>query len=335
MSAQPASVPSLPASVQVDVGEGGLEFVRVTGKNASAEIYLRGAHVTSWIPTGAPEPGITTTGPTPVSDVAAEPAPNGTTPGENSVIWMSAKSEFAPGVPIRGGVPICFPWFGPNAEDPSAPAHGFARLANWELLWARVEDEDVLVTFRLKDNLDTRSSPWDRQFEATYTVTVGRRLGLSLTVNNRDRKAFTYEEALHTYLAVSDIHQTTVSGLENAPYIDKVTGVGTEAGSSPVDAAGTPITFSGETDRVYLGEAPVVTVDDAAAGRQLRVTGEGSGTTVVWNPWIAKAAKMADFGDDEWPSMVCVETSNVASAAVTVEPGESHTTTVHYEVLPA
>lgn len=328
MSATPASVPSLPSSVQVDVGEGGLEFVRVTGKNASAEIYLRGAHVTSWIPTGAPEAGTTTTGPTPISGVADEPAPNGTTPGEDSVIWMSSESEFAPGVPLRGGVPICFPWFGPNQEDPSAPSHGFARVADWELLWARVEDDDVLVTFRLKDTLDTRSSPWAHQFEAIYTVTVGRRLGLSLTVSNRDRKPFTYEEALHTYLAVSDIHRVSISGLENAPYIDKV------AGSVQVDATGTPISFSGETDRVYLGEAPLVTVSDAAAGRELRVAADGSGSTVVWNPWNEKAAAMTDFADDAWPSMVCVETSNVKSAAVTIEPGETHTTTVHYEVVP-
>lgn len=330
MSASPASVPSLPASVQVDVGEGGLEFVRVTGKNASAEIYLRGAHVTSWTPTGAPEAGTTTTGPTPISDVAEESAPNGTTPGENSVIWMSEKSIFAPGVPLRGGVPICFPWFGANEEDPSAPSHGFARLADWELLWARVDDEDVLVTFRLKDTLDTRSSPWAHQFEAIYTVTVGRRLGLSLTVNNRDRKPFRYEEALHTYLAVSDIHQVAISGLENAPFIDKV--AGEDRGT--VDATGTPLTFSGETDRIYFGEAPLVTVSDPAAGRQLHVAGEGSGTTVVWNPWAEKAAKMADFGDDEWPSMVCVETSNVKTAAITLEPGETHTTSVHYEVVP-
>jgi glucose-6-phosphate 1-epimerase len=321
----PASHPSLPASVQVDVGAAGLEFVRVTGKNASAEIYLRGAHVTSWIPTGAPEAGTTTTGPTPISGEADEPAPNGTTAGENSVIWMSEKSVFAPGVPLRGGVPLVFPWFGANAEDPTAASHGFARLADWELLWARVEDEDVLVTFRLKDTLDTRSSPWAHQFEAIYTVTVGRRLGLSLTVTNRDRKPFTYEEALHTYLAVSDIHHTSVTGLEGARYIDKVAG-------TTVDATGEPIRFDGETDRIYLAGPGTVTVNDPAAGRALNVSGEGSGTTVVWNPWVDKAAKMSDFGDAEWTSMVCVETSNVQDSAVTVDPGESHTTTVFYEV---
>jgi glucose-6-phosphate 1-epimerase len=325
----PASHPSLPASVQVDVDAAGLEFVRVTGKNASAEIYLRGAHVTSWIPTGAPEAGTTTTGPTPISGEADEPAPNGTTPGENSVIWMSAESKFAPGVPLRGGVPICFPWFGANAEDPSAASHGFARLADWELLWARVEDEDVLVSFRLKDTLDTRSSPWAHQFEAIYTVTVGRRLGLALSVNNRDRKPFTYEEALHTYLAVSDIHLTSVSGLENASFIDKV------ADNAQVDASGEALRFAGETDRIYLTGPETITVDDPAAGRSLAVVGAGSGTTVVWNPWVDKAAQMGDFGDSEWTSMVCVETSNVKASAVTLEPGETHTMSVSYEVLPA
>lgn len=295
MSSAPAALPPLPASVKIGVGGGGLTVARVTGRAGSAEVYLRGAHVTSWNPSGN--------------------AP---------VLWMSAESRFTPGSPLRGGVPICFPWFGANSADPSAPSHGFARLADWELSAAREEGDDVVVEFRLTDSDATRNSAWPHRFEAVYSVTVGARLGLALSVTNNDTRDFSYEEALHTYLAIGDIRSIMLTGLEGAPFVDRL------AGHDPQPAESQPVRFEAETDRIYLDTTAAITVGGAES-RGITVTKAGSDSTVVWNPWIDKAAGMSDFGDSEWTQMVCVETCNIRSNAINLEPGETHTMSVWYD----
>ncbi|MCU1447692.1 D-hexose-6-phosphate mutarotase [Cryobacterium sp.] len=285
----------LPSSVELGMGEGGLSVARVAGPGGTAEVYLRGAHVSSW-------------------------APAGSTP----VIWMSEQSEYAPGIPLRGGVPICFPWFAGHPTDATAPSHGFARLADWQLVAAREVGADVELDLRLTDSEATRASAWPHRFEARYTITVGAELALSLTVTNRDAEPVTFEEALHTYLAVADIRQTEVGGLEGALFTDRLSG--------PQPAESEPVRFSGETDRIYQASTADTTVTDAATGRVFSINKQGSASTVVWNPWIEKAAAMADFGDDEYTGMVCVETCNIRDDAITLAPGASHEMSVRYTV---
>jgi glucose-6-phosphate 1-epimerase len=284
------SAVDLPASVVLEPGDGGLERLRVTGPAGSAEIYLQGAHVTRWHPVDC-----------------------------DDVLFMSDRSRFSPGDPIRGGVPICFPWFGPHATDSTAPAHGFARLLPWRLVGARDEGDDVVVELALEDSADTRASAWPHPFAATYRVTVGARLRLELVVTNTGDDPVTFEEALHTYLTVGDARQIVVSGLEDTAYVDKTSQGRTVPGDPD------PVRITGETDRVYLDTRAATTVDDPAGARRLVVDKEHSDTTVVWNPWVDKAAALPDFGDEEWTGMVCVETCNVLGAAVTVDPGASHT----------
>ncbi|WP_166792619.1 D-hexose-6-phosphate mutarotase [Cryobacterium algoricola] len=298
MSTVPTALPVLPASVHLAPGVGGLPIVRVTGRAGSAEVYLHGAHVASWVPAGG--------------------AP---------VLWMSAGSRFTPGTAIRGGIPICFPWFGPNAADATAPAHGFARVTEWQLSGAAEVGDDVVLTFHLTDSPATRASAWPHPFEARYTVTVGATLRLELTVINRDTMAVTVEEALHSYFAIDDIHRTTVAGLEGVPFLDKV------GGATPTPGSPEPVSFTAETDRVYSGTTATTTIDDGT--RRIAVTKTGSDSTVVWNPWIDKAAAMADFGSQEWTGMVCVETCNVGADAITLDPGASHTMTAEFTVTPA
>ena len=298
VSVLPAAIPSLPDSVKVDVGPGGLPVLRVTAPSASAEIYLRGAHVASWTPNSV----------------------------DSSVIFMSEKSEYTAGVPLRGGVPICFPWFGANADDPTEPSHGFARLAEWELVEAKDVGSTVVLTLRLKDDMATRAGAWSYLFEALYTVTVGSHLDLALTVTNNTRKPFSYEAALHTYFAVSDIHTVSVTGLEDVAYLDRLDG------PAPLPAEGRAVRFAGETDRIYLGSAETIKVVDPSAKRVIEVKPTDSHSTVVWNPWIAKSAKMADFGDDEYTGMVCVETCNIRDDAITLAPGASHELSVRYSI---
>jgi len=291
-------MPTLPPSVHLETGRGGLPCVRVTGRSGEAEIYLHGAHVTSWNPIGH--------------------AP---------VLWMSQASRFSAQAPLRGGVPLCYPWFGAHAADPNAPAHGFARLAEWSLIKAAEVGDDVTLVFRLTDSEPTRAGAWPHRFEATYTVTVGSRLVLALQVTNCDNETVTYEEALHTYLAVADILDVGVTGLEGTAYLDQL------AGPPPMQEDH-PIRFTGETDRIYLDTRATTTVEDRSRGRAVTIHKAGSDTTVVWNPWTAKAAAMNDFGDDEWTTMVCVETCNVRAAAIRLAPGASHTMTATLDVDP-
>jgi glucose-6-phosphate 1-epimerase len=294
MSAVPRT-PELPSSVELGSAQGGLAVARVHGPAGTAEIYLRGAHLSAWTPTGG--------------------AP---------VIWMSQQSEYTAGVPLRGGVPICFPWFAGHPTDATAPSHGFARLADWQLMEATEVGDDVVLVVTLSDSEATRASAWPHRFDARYTVTVGADLALSLTVTNRDAEPVSYEEALHTYLAVADIRQTEVAGLEGAPFTDRLTG--------PRPAESEPVRFTAETDRIYANTTATTTVTDASTGRAITVGKQGSASTVVWNPWVDKAAAMADFGDDEYTGMVCVETCNIREDAITLAPGASHELSVRYSV---
>ncbi|WP_454085510.1 D-hexose-6-phosphate mutarotase [Georgenia sp. Marseille-Q6866] len=293
---------ALPDSVTAAEGEGGLPILRVATALATGEVYLHGAHVTAWTPAGA-----------------------------DPVLWVSNASRFVPGEAIRGGVPICFPWFGAGREPGLAPPpHGFARLAPWRLVAAEEDDGGaVTLTLELTD-ADAAGVPaaqaWPHAFTATYAVTFGRELTLALTVENTGEGEISYEEALHTYLAVADARTTTVQGLDGATYLDKAPGGGPDHVTQRGD-----VTFTAETDRVYDSTGTAVVVDESA-GRRIGIEKEGSANTVVWNPWVDKAAAMPDYGDDEWPSMVCVETANALAAAISLAPGERHTMTARYAV---
>jgi len=287
------------AGIRETTGNGGLSRVEVVSALGTAEVYLHGAQVTQWQPSHAAAP----------------------------VLWMSAHSSYDPAKPIRGGIPVCFPWFGAHDSDRAAPAHGFARLSDWTLTQAAARDDgETSLRFELAG--ERLSEAWPFRFRAALEVIAGATLTVALEVENRDDQPFTYEEALHTYFGVSDIFAISISGLERTTYLDKV-GAGGERTQDDQ-----PIRFTGETDRVYLETTAACVIDDRGLRRRIAVSKEHSRSTVVWNPWIAKAHAMADFGDDEWPGMVCVETANVGDAAVHLLPGERHRMTVRLAVEP-
>ena len=243
---------------------------------AEAQIYTHGAHVAQFQPRG-----------------------------QKPVLFMSAKSWFEPGKPIRGGVPICFPWFGPGCgATPKTPGHGLVRLQDWTV--ERTTANSILFSVAL--------APWT----ARFSVEVGAALTMKLEVRNTGTKPEQFEEALHTYLAVGDIRQVTVTGLENADYLDNTVGMARK------NQGAEPIRFTGETDRIYLDTRAACVVYDPVLKRRLIIEKSGSDATVVWNPWIAKAKAMPDFGDDEWPGMLCIETANCKQHAVTLAPGATH-----------
>jgi D-hexose-6-phosphate mutarotase len=289
----------LPSSVRLTTGRGGLPVLAVDGPAARGEIYLHGATVTDWTPAGA-----------------------------DPVLWVSPSARFAPGTAIRGGVPICFPWFGALAGHPESASHGFARLRDWSLAGAEDDGENVTVRLRLTDDEATRSSAWPHRFEAVYTVAFGSRLSLALQVTNLGDHEVVIEEALHTYYGVQDIRAAEVTGLEGAPFYDRLTGPGPEPGETA------PVRFGSETDRSYLGTTAATTIRDAGAGRSVLITKGGSAATVVWNPWVDKARAMSDFGDDDWKRMLCVEVANLGETAIRLAPAGSHTMSATFELRP-
>ena len=277
----------IPGVVTFDEGRGSLPRLTVTSDQATAELYFHGAHLTAFQPRGA-----------------------------KPLLFMSEKSNYVDGKPIRGGVPVIFPWFGPKAGSPESPMHGLVRTRSWELeACARQPDGSVRVAFGLSD------AAWGLRM----AFTLGRSLEMELEVRALGQP-LQFEEALHTYFAVGDVRQASVEGLAGVEYIDQADGFkrkpqGPEA-----------IRIAGETDRVYLNTTSACVLRDPVLGRTITVEKENSATTVVWNPWIAKAKAMADFGDDEWPRMICVESANAGEAAVRLEPGQSHTLLVRITV---
>jgi len=270
--------------LRFSAGEGGLWRAQITTDRCTAELYRPGAHVTRWRPAG-----------------------------HDDVLWMSSRARFEYGKPIRGGVPICFPWFGGNtpASDPDGPSHGYARITTWEYLDAGQDDRGVYLT------LGTRIDPFDLR----YTAVFGDTLSMTLAVTNPGQAPASFESALHSYFSISQIRQARVHGLEHTAYLDTVGG-----GATPQTQDDKPITFTAETDRTYASDAPV-RIEDPGMARAITIEKTGSASTVVWNPWVDKAKAMPDFGDDEWPGMLCVETANAEPNRVVLEPGASHTMT--------
>ena len=244
--------------------------------------------------------------------------PRGTEP----VVWLSDLAVFADAVAIRGGVPICFPWFGAGRSGGMTPAHGFARISEWRLNSMDDDGSAATAVFTLSST-DVTSPLFPYRYRATMTARFGADLHLALDVHNDDDVPFTYEAALHTYLHVGDATAVQVEGLTGDTFHDKVTDEETVQSG--------PIVIDREIDRVYRSTRDVHVVDPAL-DRTLTVRKGGSASTVVWNPWIDKARAMTDFGDDEWRSMVCIETANVGVDAVELAPGRSHTMWARIEV---
>lgn len=279
----------LPSGVAIVDGPGGLPVLEIKTVAASARIFIQGAHLTEWIPAGA-----------------------------KPVLFTSGQTFYKTGKAIRGGVPVCFPWFANRAGRPDSPAHGFVRTADWIVKEVSTDAQGTVTAVFGFHHSEATVAHWPHEFVVTYTIKAGRELEMIFAVENLGSTPLTYEAALHTYLTVSDATQVSVGGLENVEYIDKVDGgarkkTGTE-----------PLKFTGETDRVFLNTTSDVTLEDPGYQRNIVVAKEGSATTVVWNPWTEKAKAMADFGDGEWKEMLCIETANSGENSVTVAPGASH-----------
>jgi glucose-6-phosphate 1-epimerase len=270
---------TLAAGVAVVAGNGGLKKIIVANTLAQAEIYLLGATVTDY-----------------------EPA------GQEPVLFVSDNAAYEVGKAIRGGIPVCWPWFGPHPTDPKQPQHGPVRRMEWMFAGSEtLVDGGTRVALELTLPY---ASLW-------YDVTVGRSLITRLSSTNTSAEPMNVTEALHTYLRVGGIRQISIEGLDGVEYAER-TVPGRFRQDDPV------IRFAGEVDRQYFNTASPVTLVDPKLYRSIRVSKRGSNTTVVWNPWARLAKAMTDLGDDEYTSFVCIETANSGENAVTIGPGQSH-----------
>lgn len=261
----------------------GLPVVALRNSNgARATIYQHGAHVASW-----------------------------TTPESRDVLFMSGRSVFRPGVPIRGGVPLVFPQFSDNG---SLPKHGFARVREWDVLRTGGDagHGECSCVLGFKSDSETKAI-WPFDFSMELGVRLGEGLALSVVVKNTGAAVFDFSFAFHTYFSVSDIANTSVSGLQGVSYSDSLLN-----GREDVESR-EAVTFESEVDRIYFDAPDRLELSDGVA--RTEITKRNMRDSVVWNPWIEKAARLEDFGDDEYKRMVCVETGNIKSR-VQLEPGK-------------
>ena len=230
----------------------------------------------------------------------------------------SPNSAFAPGRAIRGGIPIIFPWFGSSRHAPEAPQHGFARTTIWHLDGVKTAGSGSLtLTLGLGDG-DVGSPFWPESFRAIYSVTFAQTLSLRLAVQNRAKRPIQFEEAVHSYFAISDVGEIGVSGLAGTTYIDK-----TDAARRKPQSADL-VTITAETDRVYLDTPRRCVIEDRGWRRRVVIEKDGAASSVVWNPWAEKAAAMADLGDPAWRGLVCVETGNIADNEIRLAADAEH-----------
>lgn len=239
-------------------------------------------------------------------------APRGSAP----VLFTSAAAVLTEDTALRGGIPICFPWFGPGREPGAPRSHGFARTAPWTLVGNDIVDDEQIVTYRLSRD-GAIDEHWPHDYWAVLTVRFGSSLTVSLSVTNLDTAAFSFEAALHTYLAIGSIHDVRIDGLDGVSFVDKT------AGGAVRQQTG-PLTFAAETDNVYATPGPVTLVDPTG-GREITIESSGASHVIVWNPWQEKAAQIADLAPGEWERFVCVEAGRVLDGAVHLEPGQTHT----------
>jgi len=266
-------------------GEDDFEYVEVNNNSAHAKIALQGAHI---------------------FDYARE--------GEEPILWLSEVSSFKYTESIRGGIPICWPWFGLH-KDESLPQHGFARTAKFKLI--NIDESDANTTeliFTLYSTPQTMKL-WPYKFELELKVAISDKLTMELKTTNTDDKAFLITEALHTYFAISHISEISINGLDKKPYLDAL--------SMEQKKQSGKITFKQEVDRVYQEVDREILLEDK--NRTLKIENEGSSSVVVWNPWIEKCRRMSAMKPDSYESMVCIESANAFSDSRVIKPKESHT----------
>jgi glucose-6-phosphate 1-epimerase len=268
-------------------GKGGFPLIEINNAKASAAISLYSGQVLSFRPKSEAQ----------------------------DAMFLSDKAYYQLGKATKGGIPICWPWFGPDPEGLGRAAHGFVRNRMWNMVRSlTTPDGDIQVILGLSDTPETQSI-WPQTFELSLVVTVGESLTVELITRNNGDAPFAVTQALHTYFKIGDINQVQVLGLDGIRYLDK-----TDGGTEKTQVG--PVTIAQEVDRVYQNvTAAELVIADPIFDRRICIAAQGSKTAIVWNPWVDITAGMADLDDADYQRFVCVETANAADDAVTIAPG--------------
>ena len=266
-------------ALRFEIGEGGMTRAIISHRLCRGELYLHGAQITKFQPSGF-----------------------------DDILFLSSNSFFESNRAIRGGIPLVFPWFGPNSENETLPMHGYARITQWQMKRADYHPSKLVL------ELGAYIAP----FELQLFIAFSEHLTISLRVNNPTSEMRHFEEAFHSYFTVGDISKISIRGLEYDSYIDQVDHFRIYEGESG------PIKINSETDRIYLNTAGTTEIDDPVLRRRIFIDKHHSKSTVVWNPWIDKTERMPDLGDDEWLHMVCIESANIAKNKVQIQPNHFH-----------
>jgi glucose-6-phosphate 1-epimerase len=274
-------------TARVCEGYGAMPRVQITSSLAEGEMYLHGAQVTSWKPAGAEE-----------------------------VLFLSSKSRWEEGQAIRGGIPICFPWFRAKVGDPQAPAHGFVRTKAWQLE-SIVENRSGVAVSMFTESDERTQRWWPGNFRLVHRVTFGSELSLELICTNTGTTPLRFEEALHTYNGVADVQNARVRGLDTVHFLDN-----TDSNKEKTQRG--DVAIVSQTDNAYFNTQSAVDLLDPGMGRRIRLQKTNSFNTVVWNPWREATKGMRDLGDGEWSQFFCVEASNILENAITLAPGQEH-----------
>ncbi len=279
-------------------GEGGFPFIKIDNGTATALISIYAGQVLAYRPLSECE----------------------------DLLFLSGKAYYKEGKAIKGGIPVCWPWFGPDPEEKGRPGHGFVRNRPWALSGTEATPEgETKVVLELTDNEETREI-WPNAFQLLLEISVGTNLTVKLITRNTGDRSYSITQALHTYFKVGDIDRVKVLGLENLQYLDK-------ADKGLEKTQQDEVRISEEVDRIYTGVQGNLTIDDTDLGRQILISSIGSRTAVVWNPWAKIAADMADLGDDDYKQLICVETANTADEIVEIPSGGESRLVAQYTII--
>jgi len=274
----------------------GFIVVDIVNDQASARVAINGAQLLQWQPEG-----------------------------EAPAIWLSEDAHFEMGRSVRGGIPVCWPWFGAHKIEPTLPAHGFARTSEWALFEVdKFENGCTGLSFRLNETQEMHHY-WPHSFELELKMTIGRELTLELKTRNCSGDDIELSEALHSYFRVSDIDKVRIIGLDDLLYLDKLEDFQRKHQQGELSIAG-------EIDRIYLNSRRECLIEDSGFERRIRITSEGGCSTVVWNPWQESGEQMGDLGEDGYRTMLCVESANAADNELQLAPGEVHYLKVNYQI---
>ena len=236
---------------------------------------------------------------------------------KDDLLFVSDRAYYEDGKAIKGGIPVCWPWFGADPDDLGRPAHGFVRNRQWDVVGSEsLADGSTKVVMGLVDSDETREI-WPHPFRLGIEITVGDSLKVALITHNSGDESITISQALHTYFYVGDITRVQVLGLDGIDYLDKVDGFAEKTQSGPV-------AIDGEVDRIYKGVTGELVISDESLGRKIRIASRGCSTAVVWNPWSEIAASMGDLNDDDYRKMICVETANAGPETVDIAAGSDY-----------